>query len=144
MIIRPNLPSHGAHQGTGHTLISFSSLFLPFFFSLSRARARALILFHPLTVPASGWKLGSGSDRPQAGSRGKNASLLIIQYARDAPGESEGTDPWLPSTYTAFRKYPRSASIRWTISGSLESGLYVKLWYNGSFDLWFQYLWFEY
>lgn len=34
-------------------------------------------------------RLRSALDRPQAGSRGKNASLLIIQYARDAPGKRE-------------------------------------------------------
>lgn len=34
-------------------------------------------------------RLRNASDRPQAGSRGKNASLLIIQYARDAPGKRE-------------------------------------------------------
>lgn len=78
MIIRPNLPSHGAVTHT-HTRIHArskphhdrSSSFFP-----------PHIPFHPLTA----WKR---LDRPQAGSRGKNASLLIIQYPRDAPGERE-------------------------------------------------------
>lgn len=41
-------------------------------------------------------RLRNASDRPQAGSRGKNASLLIIQYARDAPGKRERERIYLP------------------------------------------------
>lgn len=54
-------------------------------------------------------RLRSASNRPQAGSRGKNASLLIIQYARDAPGkggrEREREEDTFTSTYPASRKY---------------------------------------
>lgn len=45
--------------------------------------------FFPPTFLSTLSRLRSASNRPQAGSRGKNASLLIIQYARDAPGKGE-------------------------------------------------------
>lgn len=111
MIIRPSLPSHGPARLCPYLCLSCThvcahpqpdipSLLLILLLFLRDARLSSSPSLPPLTsvlflAPTRSCTLGSwkclDALRRPAGSRGKNATLLIIKYARDAArGRREG------------------------------------------------------
>lgn len=98
MIIRPSLPSHGPVSASSRVHTCVSRRPIP---TLLLFAGRTLILFtlpSPCPPRASvrsctvgSWKC-PGAPRRSAGSRGKNATLLIIKYARDGAREREGRE----------------------------------------------------
>lgn len=97
MIIRPSLPSHGPVSASSrvHTCVSRRPIPTLLLFCGTHAYP-----FHPPSSPvpsrvsARSCMVGSwkclGAPRRSAGSRGKNATLLIIKYARDGTQERRG------------------------------------------------------
>lgn len=118
MIIRPSLlsPSHGPSVSASsrvHTCARPAARYLPtllfarrtlILFTLSPSPAPALPLRDPCTLGS--WKCCLDAPRRPAGSRGKNATLLIIKYARDAvwEGRTGGRGPV---------RYTRMYSVVW-------------------------------
>ena len=155
MIIRPNLPSHGAHHGTGHTLGSFSFVFLSFvslslslslsflYLSRARARARSLILFHPLTIPASG-NLEVAWIAPRRGLVAKmhrclsyNMLAMHLERVRAPIPDCRQRTRRFESIRAALRldeKFP----VLWDLAPVVRE---IAARFNGSFNLWFR--WFQ-